>query len=69
MKPSTVITGTSNNGSLEEAIQDAIQKMNHFAGQSGADRIAVGTLASLTVEVGGFTGKNQVTVKFNSHVK
>lgn len=69
MDETTLISGTSDNGSIDEAIQDAIKKMNAFAGQNGADRMVSGTLTCLTVESGGFAPVNKVTAQFNVHLR
>lgn len=55
--------GTSGSGQFEEALQDALNRMNEALGQSAvADGMATWELGPVRGRVGGFAGFNEVSV-------
>jgi uncharacterized protein YbjQ (UPF0145 family) len=59
-----LVSGSSSNGSLDEAVKDAVEKMLELASQHGADLIVNGQLASIDISAGGFAGKREVIANF-----
>jgi hypothetical protein len=68
MATTALIVGTSSNGSLDEAVGDAMLKMVEFAGGFGADLLVEGRLLSVKASAGGIAGQKVVTVEFVSEV-